>query len=277
MNQFDHQYQALLKKLLTNGHRERNHRTGHDCISLPGQTMQFDLSRGFPLLTLRKIPLKLFIAEQIWFLMGHKDLTWLQQFTRIWDDFSTDKNEIESAYGYRWRHHFGRDQIMGLVDLLSNDQSSRHGVVMMWDPGDDGLANGTAKANVPCPFTFTVQIVGGKLCLHLIIRSNDIMLGNPHDVAGFAFLAHILAQKIGVPVGTMTVSISNAHIYSIHEEQAQELLQRELNHNHIEFELPDNAFDRALAGDASLVDECFALMQDHYQPQPSVGRMKIVL
>ena len=276
-NEFDVQYSAILKELLKNGFAEKNDRTGHVCKSLPGMTMKFDLNEGFPLLTLRRIPLKVFIAEQVWFLMGNKNLRFLQNFTKIWDDFAEENNCVESAYGYRWRKHFGRDQIDGLMKLLKKDPSSRHGVILMWDPSDDGLSNGIAKKNVPCPYTFTVNIIGGKLCLHLIIRSNDMMLGNPHDVAGFALLAHFFAEKLKVPVGTMTISISNAHIYDIHFDNAKEIINREISHKMIKFDCPKNAFDRAEEGDESLVDEIFNQLKGNYNPQESLGKMNIVL
>lgn len=277
INEFDIQYKDILKRLLNQGIEEKNNRTGHICKSLPGEQMKFDLEKGFPLLTLRKIPLKVFIAEQIWFLMGHKNLAFLQRFTKIWDDFAEENNCVESAYGYRWRKHFGRDQILGLVELLKKDPTSRHGVVLMWDPSDDGLASGTQKKNVPCPYTFTVQIMGGKLYLHLVIRSNDMMLGNPHDVAGFALLMYFLAEKLQVKVGFLTVSISNAHIYDIHFEQAQEIIKREVDHPCIDFKCPLRAFDRAEEGDESLVQECFEQLKNQYQPQPPLGKMSIVL
>jgi len=277
LNDFDVQYQQILQNILDHGYEQKNERTGHVCKSLPGQTMQFDLGKGFPLLSLRKMPLKVFIAEQVWFLSGEKNLGWLQQFTKIWDDFAENDNTISSAYGYRWRYHFGRDQIKGLVDLLSQDKTSRHGVVLMWDPSDDGLANGTSKKNVPCPYTFTVQVMGGRLCLHLIIRSNDMMLGNPHDVAGFALLNHFLAEKIQVPIGILTVSISNAHIYDIHFDQAAEICAREIVHPPIKFQCPQKAFERAEKLDETLVQECFTELKSHYEPQPSLGRMSIVL
>lgn len=276
-NQYDIQYQQILQNIMTNGYEEKNERTGHVCKSLPGQTMQFDLAEGFPILSLRKIPLKVFIAEQIWFLSGEKNITWLQQFTKIWDDFAEEDNTLSSAYGYRWRKHFGRDQIMGLIELLENDPTSRHGVILMWDPSDDGLSNGTKKKNVPCPYTFTVQIIGGKLCLHLVIRSNDMMLGNPHDTAGFALIAYFIAQKLNVPVGTLTVSISNAHIYDIHFDQAEEICRRECLHESLKFECPKDAFDRAVNLENELVQECFDDIKSKYDPQPSLGRMPIVL
>ena len=262
---------------MENGYREKNERTGHVCASLPGMGMKFDLAEGFPLLTLRKIPLKVFIAEQVWFLMGKQDLNWLQDFTNIWDDFAEENNCVEAAYGYRWRQHFGRDQIGGLVTLLQDDPTSRHGVILMWDPADDGLAGGTKKKNVPCPYTFTVQVIGGRLCLHLVIRSNDMMLGNPHDVGGFALLTHFIAEKLNIPVGYLTVSISNAHIYDIHFENAQTIIGREVVHEAIPFVCPKNAFDRAEAGDKDLVTEVFDQLKVNYDPQESLGRMNIVL
>lgn len=276
-NEFDIQYQEILREILEHGIEEKNQRTGHICKSLPGMRMKFDLEKGFPLLSLRKIPIKVFIAEQIWFLMGHKNLAFLQRFTKIWDDFAEANNCVESAYGYRWRKHFGRDQIDGLIKLLQDDPSSRHGVILMWDPSDDGLATGIKKKNVPCPYTFTVQIMGGKLCLHLIIRSNDMMLGNPHDVAGFAFLAHILAQKLQVDLGTLTVSISNAHIYDIHFAQAEEILKRKAGHDPIKFECPPRSYERAEEGDESLVDECCEALMKTYSPQPPLEKMAIVV
>lgn len=277
LNAFDRQYATILKEILDHGIEEKNERTGHVCKSLPGMTMKFNLAEGFPLLTLRKIPLKVFIAEQIWFLMGGKNLEWLQQFTKIWDDFAESNNCVESAYGFRWRAHFGRDQIDGLVRLLQDDPTSRHGVILMWDPADDGLATGTKKKNVPCPYTFTVQIIGGKLCLHLVIRSNDMMLGNPHDTAGFALLAEFLAEKLNVTPGWLTVSISNAHIYDIHFDQARQIVERSVTHPAIKFKCPTGAFDRAEGGDSELVTEIFEQFKAEYNPQESLGRMNIVL
>jgi thymidylate synthase len=279
MNDFDLQYRQILQDILAHGFSEKNERTGEICHSLPGVTMRFDLLEGFPLLSLRKIPLKVFIAEQVWFLMGEKDISWLQQFTKIWDDFAEDRDgvqEIEAAYGYRWRRHFGRDQIDKLLNLLSQEPSSRHGVVMMWDPGDDGLG-GKLKKNVPCPFTFTAQILGGRLHLHLIIRSNDMMLGNPHDTAGFALLNYILAEKLGIDPGILTISISNAHIYDIHRLEAETLVSRECQQKAIKFMGPKNAFARAEKGDENLVEEIFQALKAEYVPQEGFGRMKIVL
>ena len=276
-NEFDTQYQSLIKKIISEGCPIKDGRTKETIIPLPGQTMQFDLRLGFPLLTLRRIPLKLFIAEQIWFLTGAKKLDFLQQYTRIWDDFREDDNTISSAYGYRWRKHFGRDQITGAIKLLEKDPTSRHAVIMMWDAADDGLNDGTAKKNVPCPYSFTLQIINNRLCLHLIIRSNDMMLGNPHDTSGFALLAYIFAEKLGVPPGILTISISNAHIYQNHLPQAKEIAKRKTLHPPIPFSCPKNALERAQKEDKSLITEIFTSLKKNYHPQPPLQKMKIAL
>lgn len=104
-----------------------------------------------------------------------------------------------------------------------------------------------------------------------------MMLGNPHDVGGFALLAYFLAEKLKVGVGILTVSISNAHIYDIHFDQAKMIIDREIKHESINFVCPDKAFDRAEEGDESLVEEVFNQLMGVYQPQESLGKMNIVL
>lgn len=276
MTQFDQQYREAILRILNTGYDEYNERTGHTCKVLPGLT--FELDYGFPILTTRKIPIKIFVAEQLWFIQGsQRPDEFLQKFTKIWDDFTETDGTIKAAYGYRWRHHFGRDQLKDLVDHLSGNPGSRHGVVVTWDPADDGLGTGTAKKNVPCPYTFTVNIIGNKLHMHNIIRSNDMMLGSPHDVAGFYLLNCILAAKLGVKPGKYTHSISNAHIYDIHFKQAWELTERENNHGPIYFEAQPDYFDRAEAGDVTLVDEIVKKLDSQYHPLTAIKGMQIVV
>lgn len=276
MTQFDYQYREAIREIMNHGLEETNERTGHSTMALPGVT--FNLNAGFPLLTLRKIPIKLFVAEQIWFLTGSQNPDpFLTKFTKIWDDFKEADGTLPAAYGYRWRNHFGRDQIADLVKLLQSQPGSRHGVVMAWDPSDDGLGTGTPKKNVPCPFTFTVNIIANKLHLHSVVRSNDMMLGCPHDVAGFALLQTILAAKLGYQVGTLTHSISNAHIYDTHYNQAWELLERENNHPEIFLEVQPDYFDRAESADEALVEEITSKLTEQYNPLGSIKGMKIVI
>ena len=148
---------------------------------------------------------------------------------------------------------------------------------MMWDPASDGLT-APKKKNVPCPFTFTVNIIEGKLNLHLIIRSNDMMLGNPHDVAGFGLLQAMLAQELKTGVGKFTVSISHAHIYENHYEQASTMLAR-MPHMHHEIiaRLPENSFQRALQADVSLVRELAQMFKTQYKPMAALKKMKIAI
>ncbi len=278
MTKFDQIYQDLLRQIMTKGIKEVNGRTGHETRALPGLSFSIDIGKeGFPLLTLRKIPIRIFVAEQVWFISGsRKPEDFLRAFTKIWDDFTNPGDVVTVAYGYRWRKHFGRDQLQKLIDLLAKDPSSRHGVIVTWDPSSDGLG-GVAKKNVPCPYTFTVNIIGGKLNLNNIVRSNDMILGFPHDVAGFAILQHILAQKLGVEVGTYSQSISNAHVYDIHYKTARELMRRKNAHKKITLTLPKRSFTRAEKKDVKLVADIVENLSKQYNPLPPIKNLKIVL
>ena len=260
------------------GIAEVNERTKHETKALPGVHFSVDLEKdGFPLLTLRKIPIPMFVAEQIWFITGaRKPEIFLRQFTKIWDMFTNPGDVVTVAYGYRWRKHFGRDQLGLLIKLLKSDPSSRHGVIVTWDPAQDGLG-GAVKKNVPCPYTFTVNIIGGRLNLHNMVRSNDIVLGFPSDVAGFALLAHILAQKLGVRPGIYSHSISNAHVYDNHYFAAEEMMRRKNTHAKIALMLPKNAFDRAEKQDIKLVTEIVEHLTAQYKPLEAIKGLKIAL
>lgn len=276
MTQFDRVYRELLRRILDDGVEEVNTRTGHATRALPGVTIEVDA--GFPLLTLRRLPIKGWVAEQVWFLTGsRRPEESLRQYTKIWDEFTNFNGVIPTAYGYRWRHHFGRDQIAGLVSLLESDPSSRQGVVIAWDPGADGLEMTRPRKNVPCPFSFTVNIIGGKLHLHNLVRSNDMLLGCPFDVAGFALLQRVLAARLGVGVGKYTHSISNAHIYDIHYDAARELIAREHDHPEIELTVAADALERAERGDFTLVEEIEAQLAAQYLPMPPLPGLKIVV
>lgn len=275
---FDKIYQNLLRDILRNGTRETNQRTRHETAASFGLNFSTDIEKdGFPLLTLRKIPLKLFIAEQIWFISGaRKPEIFLRDFTKIWDDFTNPGDVVTVAYGYRWRRHFGRDQLANLVALLQKDPSSRQGVVVTWDPASDGLG-GAAKGNVPCPYTFVVNILGNRLHLMNIVRSNDMILGFPHDVAGFALLQAILAQKLGVRPGIYSHTIANAHVYDTHYAAAEEMLHRQPSASKIRVELPAKSYDRSEAKDVKLVKEIYDNITPQYHPGETIKGLKIIL
>ncbi len=282
MTNFDLKYQAIIKDIMTNGIEEAHERTGKKVKALPGVQFQIDIEKeGFPILTLRKNPFKSAIAEIVWFISGEKDTTFLRKFTKMWDLFLEEDGTIAAAYGYRWRHHFGRDQLGQLVKHLEGELHSRQAVIITWDPADDGLygdgLKATYKKNAPCPFAFTVNIIGGRLHLHNIIRSNDMMLGCPFDTFGFSLLMCILAQKLGVRPGIYTHSISNAHIYENHYEGAQEIMRRTNEHKNITLTLPEQAFERAEKLDETLVEEILRPLIEQYNPMDPIENLTISL
>ncbi len=278
MARFDKIYQEMMRRIVKEGVREVNKRTGHETAAIPGLHFSIDIEKdGFPLLTLRKIPVKMFVAEQIWFISGsRKPADFLREFTKIWDAFTNPADTLTVAYGYRWRKHFGRDQLGLLMKHLKADPTSRHGVIVTWDPSSDGLG-GTSRKNVPCPYSFTVNIIGGRLNLHNIVRSNDMVLGFPSDVAGFALLQLILAQKLGVRPGIYSHSISNAHMYDNQYEAVTELLKRKTTHKAIHITLPKNSYDRAEKKDVKLVEQIVEQFTTQYTPQPAITGLQIVM
>lgn len=278
MATFDKIYQKMISDIMTKGIPEISKRQNVETKAIPGLTFSIDIEKeGFPLLTLRKIPIKMFTAEQIWFVSGaRKPADFLREFTKVWDSFTNPGDVVTVAYGYRWRKHFGRDQLGKLIKMLKDDPSSRHGVVITWDPAQDGLG-GITKKNVPCPYSFTVMIIGGRLHLHNIVRSNDMILGFPHDVAGFALLQCMLAQHLGVKPGIYTHTISNAHIYDNHYDGAKEIMKRSSNHKKINLTLPAKAFERAEKKDIKLAEEIVKNLTDQYKPGEAIPNLKIVL
>ncbi len=277
MTTFDRVYLDALGRIYHEGETVQNERTGFSTRAIPGVTYELQPASGFPLLTVRKMFPKFFCAETVWFIAGHKHAGFLQQFTKGWDSFLEADGTVETAYGYRWRHHFGRDQLIELVEHLREEPTSRQGVVIMWDPSDDGL-RAPKKKNVPCPFTWTVNIIGGKLNLHVVIRSNDMVLGNPNDTADFALLQAMLAQELAVAVGKLTVSISHAHIYENQFEAVEDILGREVVvHPEIICQLPQHSFQRALEADATLVTELIEMFQCQYNPGAAMKKVQIAL
>ena len=273
------QYQKTLSEILSKGVEEVNHRTRHKTKTIPGAFFKID--SGFPLLTLRKIPIKLFTAEMIWYIMGSRmPSEFLQNYTHIWDDFTNINGVVTTSYGYRWRHHFGRDQLADLIKLLKKDSTSRHGVVVTWDPADDGLANSLTarkKMNVPCPYTYVVNVTGGKLNMFSVARSTDMILGFPHDVGGFALLQRIISAHLGFKVGSFVFTTANAHLYDIHYDTAQELIKRKNDHKEIQLKAEKNWFTRAERGDDTLVSEIVAKLESQYHPLEAIKGLKIVV
>lgn len=283
-------YANTLQDILRNGASETNKRTGKECASLPGLTFKCDMERdGFPLVGLRRIG-HAFVAEQMWFLSGRDDLGWLSAHTRIWDAFAEADGTVTSAYGRRWRDWFvdrstdGEgaermgtvDQISELLAKLRADPTDRHGVVMAWDPEVDLRQR---QKNVPCPVMFTVNVIGGRLNLHLVVRSNDMVLGFPTDAAGFAFLLLVLAKELGARPGVYTHSISNAHVYADHYAAAAEMVKRN-DRNYIGqffIDVPPEAYGRACRLEESLIKWMELEIGKGYRPAPPINGLTVAV
>ncbi len=278
MTKFDSIYKDLVRRVMEKGSVTKNQRTGHDVRALPAESFSIDLlTDGFPLLSLRRISPEIFIAEQLWFISGEtKPSEFLETFTKIWSLFTNEEGIVTAAYGHRWRKHFGRDQLAELIQLLERDPSSRQGVVVSWDPAIDGL-EGPKQKNAPCPFSFTVSILDGRLHLHNIMRANDLIVGLPYDVAGFALLQCLLAQRLNVLPGVYTHSISYPEIYDIHYSVAEELLKRTNTQERMHLSLPKDAFLRAEQKDEALVREIAKSLTHQYQPGESIPGIQVVL
>ncbi len=172
----------------------------------------YDPKGNLPILRLRELNLKPPIAEMLWFLRSDKDLTWLQKHTKIWDAFTDDDGQASCSYGYRWKNHFGRDQVQGVIDILTKEPGSRQAVIITWDPSKDGL-DSTRQKNVPCIPMVQFTIFNNQLNICLTWRSQDVYLGQPFDIIGFALLQQFVAQKLGIEIGYIHWTINHAHLY----------------------------------------------------------------
>lgn len=222
-NKFDDIYLRILK-IISNSPLEENKRTGVKTKSIWGYSFRWDMNY-YPLLDCRQMYLKTGAAELAWMLQGTKDISFMKKYSKIWDKFTDDENlnEIKTAYGYRWRHAFGTDQVENILNKLKTDPSSRQQVLMSWDPRVDNVV--PAK-NIPCPFTAVIGIVGGKLNVHLSVRSNDCVIGLPYDALVYTLLGNAFANELKVPVGDLFYSIANAHIYESHLTTIDPLLAK---------------------------------------------------
>jgi thymidylate synthase len=172
---------------------------------------------------LRKSFVKTGAAEVAWMLSGEQSTEWISKYTGIWKMFEDDNNPgtISTAYGYRWQHAFGVDQIANIIDKLKADPSSRQQVLMSWDASRDNVI---PVKNVPCPYTAVINIIDGKLNIHLTLRSNDIIVGLPYDFLMYTLLGKLLANSLEVQVGVLSYAIAHAHIYENHYVMCSQML-----------------------------------------------------
>ena len=243
-------YLELVRKCLTEG-VFKSDRTGVGRHSIFGHQLQFDLTRGFPLLTTKKVFWKGVVQELIWFLNGQTDVKKLQDVgVHIWDGNSTreymdsigikdrDEGDIGPCYGWQWRHFGaeyktaqtdytgqGMDQLHGILKAIGKDPTTSRAVISAWNPSD------MDKMNLPpCHVLYQFSAHNGQLCCHMYQRSADVFLGLPFNIASSALLCHIVASMLNIKVGTLHVSLGDAHVYSNHIEQCFEQITRSPRH-----------------------------------------------
>jgi thymidylate synthase len=220
------QYLNLLRDILDNGVR-RDDRTGTGTLGVFGRQMRFDLSKGFPLLTTKKLHLRSIIVELLWFLRGETNIGWLQQNgVRIWDEWADAEGELGPVYGKQWRSWAtpdGRviDQIEKLIEGLKTNPNSRRHIVTAWNPADvDDMAL------PPCHCLFQFFVADGKLSCQMYQRSADAFLGVPFNIASYSLLTVMVAQAVGLLPGEFVHTFGDAHLYTNHIEQAELQLSR---------------------------------------------------
>ena len=235
---YNFHYHSLLQDIL-NAEEMHNQRTDTRIKALPNRVIGYSIGSTLPLINSRKMfPVTAF-AELCWTLSGVRNLEWLQQHTKMWNEFANENNEVEAAYGFRWRHMFGRDQLLTAIEALKKDPSDRQKFISAWDNSKDGLGN-RWTSNVPCPTCFSMNIIENKLNLTLFLRSSDTIVGLPYDMLMYSLLMIVVANELRlkypeVQPGNITAILSHAHIYEAHYDIAKNLITnaREMGKNYV--------------------------------------------
>lgn len=221
------QYLDLLQHVMDAGVRKKD-RTGTGTLSVFGYQMRFDLSKGFPLLTTKKLHLKSVIYELLWMLQGDTNIRYLNQNgVTIWDEWADDSGDLGPVYGAQWRSWRGADgktvdQITSVVEGIKVNPNSRRHVVSAWNPAEI-----ERMALPPCHLLFQFYVADGRLSCHLYQRSADLFLGVPFNIASYSLLTMMVAQVTGLEPGDFVHSFGDAHLYLNHLDQAGLQLTRE--------------------------------------------------
>jgi thymidylate synthase len=220
------QYLDLLQHILDSGVK-KNDRTGTGTISCFGYQMRFDLQKGFPLVTTKKLHLKSIIHELLWFLKGETNIDYLKQNgVRIWDEWADENGELGPVYGKQWRSWEGAggktvDQVSELISQVKKNPDSRRLIISAWN-----VADLPEMALMPCHALFQFYVADGKLSCQLYQRSADVFLGVPFNIASYALLTLMVAQVCNLEPGEFIHTFGDVHIYSNHMEQVQLQLSR---------------------------------------------------
>jgi len=221
------QYHDYLKYILENGIK-KDDRTGTGTISVFGYQIRFDLSKGFPLVTTKKLHFKSVVHELLWFLSGVTNIKYLQDNgVKIWNEWSNPDGELGPVYGKQWRRWESSngkiiDQISLAIEQIKNNPDSRRIIINSWNVGDI-----SSMALPPCHYSFQFYVANNKLSCMFQMRSVDSFLGLPYNIASYALLTHMIAQQCNLDIGDLIFTGGDCHIYLNHLEQVNLQLSRE--------------------------------------------------
>jgi len=262
------QYLNLLQDVLENG-TVKDDRTGTGTTSVFGRQTRYDLSKGFPLLTTKKVHLRSIIHELLWFLSGDTNVKYLNDNkVSIWDEWADKNGDLGPIYGKQWTAWEGKDgtkinQIEQAQDMLRNNPNSRRIIVSGWNVADlQTLINSKKTAPPPCHTIFQFYVANNKLSCQLYQRSADIFLGVPFNIASYALLTMMLAQTTGKELGEFVHTFGDLHIYKNHMEQVNTQLQRTPK------ELPQMKINPEVKDIFDFKFEDFELI--NYDPEPGI-------
>ncbi len=256
------QYLNLLQHIIDEG-TPKTDRTGTGTKSCFGYQLRFDLSKGFPLVTTKKLHLKSIIYELLWFLKGDTNIKYLKDNgVRIWDEWANENGDLGPVYGKQWRSWEGAngvvvDQIKDLIHQIKTTPDSRRLIVSAWNVGDL-----SKMALMPCHNLFQFYVADGKLSCQLYQRSADVFLGVPFNIASYALLTMMVAQVCDLQYGDFVHSFGDVHLYNNHIEQAELQLSRTT------FPLPNMKINPAVKHIFSFEFSDFTLKD--YQSHPSI-------
>lgn len=257
------QYLSLVRRILDEG-VAKSDRTGTGTRSVFGHQMRFDLAKGFPVVTTKKLHLKSIIYELLWFLRGETNVAYLKEHgVSIWNEWADENGELGPVYGYQWRSWPGRggetiDQMSDVIEQIHSNPDSRRLIVSAWNPADV-----PSMALPPCHLLFQFYVADGRLSCQMYQRSADVFLGVPFNIASYALLTMMVAQVTGYKPGEFIHTLGDAHLYDNHLEQAQLQLSREPR------PLPTMRIDPTVRSIFDFEFEHFQL--ENYNPHPHIS------
>ncbi len=256
-------YLQLLQHIIDNG-VSKSDRTGTGTISCFGYQMRFDLNKGFPLVTTKKLHVKSIIYELLWFLKGDTNIAYLKEHgVRIWDEWADENGNLGPVYGQQWRNWTGPDgktydQVADVLHQLKTNPDSRRMIINAWNVADLPLMKLS-----PCHALVQFYVANGKLSCQLYQRSADVFLGVPFNIASYALLTMMIAQVSGLGLGEFIHTFGDVHLYNNHIAQARLQLTR------TPFPLPIMKLNTDVNDLFSFTYEDFTL--ENYQFHPTIS------